>query len=226
MTMRVLGLIPARGGSKGIPGKNLVELGGRSLLSWTAGAALESGLTRTVISTDDEAIAAEAVRCGIEVPFIRPAHLASDEAASIDVVLHALDNVDESYEAVMLLQPTSPFREVADINGAIALLEQSVADSVVSVVEVGDAHPARMKFIEDGVLIDPPFAEEYEGQPRQTLPKLYLRNGAVYLTRVASLRQRTFKGQRSLAWVMPETRSVNIDSPLDLVVARSLAGLA
>lgn len=220
--MRVLGLIPARRGSKGIPGKNLVDLGGRSLLSWTASVALASNLTRTIVSTDDEEIAQEALRCGVEVPFMRPAALATDSALSIDVVLHALESLDEGYDAVMLLQPTSPLREVGDVNGALDRLRNTQADSVISVVEVGDAHPARMKLIEDGVLIDPPFAEDYEGQPRQQLPTLYLRNGAIYLTRVQALRSRSFKGRWSLPWVMPEMRSVNIDSPFDLAVARYL----
>lgn len=223
--MRVLGVIPARGGSKAIPGKNLVPLGGRPLLAWTADAARASSLTRVVLSTDDERIARAGRELGLEVPFLRPASLATDEAASIDVALHALDacsTPDDPYDAVMLLQPTSPLRTGADIDAAIALLDASGADAVISVVDVGGHHPARMKWLEGDRLLDPPFAEPVENQPRQALRPMVIRNGALYLTRTAVLRRRTFKGEDCRALVMPAERSVNIDEPLDLVVAEAV----
>ena len=219
--MRVLGLIPARGGSTAIPRKNLVELGGEPLLAWTARPALASQLTQVVLSTDDDEIAAVGRRLGLEVPFMRPSHLATASARSIDTVIHALDVLDASFDAVMLLQPTSPFRSIEDINGSIDLLERSDGDSVISVCDVGGHHPARMKTIEDGVLLDPPFTEDEEGQPRQELQQFFIRNGAIYLTRSDVIRDRSLKGSRSLAWVMPEARSINIDEPHDLLVARS-----
>lgn len=223
--MRVLGIVPARGGSKGIPGKNLVELGGTSLLHWTVAAAHASRLHRTVLSTDDDAIAAEGRRLGVDVPFLRPEGLATDDASSIDVALHALDHVEEageSYDAIMLLQPTTPFRTADDIDAALDLLRRSGADSVIGVVDVGGHHPARMKLLDGDRLIDPPYAEAAENQPRQTLDPHYLRNGALYLTRVATLRRRSFKGDDSRALIMPAERSVNIDVPLDLTLARAL----
>lgn len=216
--MRVLGLIPARGGSKSIPRKNLVDLGGRPLIAWTIQAALGSNLTRVVVSTDDGEIADISKALGAEVPFRRPVELSSDSSLSIDVVLHALSELDEEFDAVMMLQPTSPFRTLIDIESAIEIIGD--ASSVISVVPVGGTHPARMKFIEDGILIDPPFAEAFENMPRQELRPMFIRNGAIYLTRIADLRKRTFKGAISQALVMPQDRSINIDTDFDLRLAK------
>lgn len=220
--MRTLGIIPARGGSKGIPRKNLADLGGRPILAWTTETALASSLVRVVLSTDDPEIASAGRELGVEVPFMRPAALATDEARSIDVVLHALDALDDMFDAAMLLQPTTPFRAVADIEGSIEMLTTSNATSVISVTSVGEHHPARMKYLTDGVLIDPPFAEELEGMQRQDLSPLFIRNGAIYLTGHATLRARTFKGALCHGWVMPSERSINIDQPFDLLVARAI----
>ncbi len=218
--MRVLGLIPARGGSKSIVNKNMVDLGGCPLIKWTIDAASKSTLSRVVVSTDDKEIADACRNFGVEVPFIRPDSLASDEAQSIDVVLHALDALDEQFDAVMLLQPTSPFRTHEDINMALTMNHDG--SSVISVVPVDGTHPARMKFIENGFLVDPPFVEEVENMPRQNLRPMYIRNGAIYLTTVSDLKNRTFKGSKSRALIMPRSRSLNIDSEFDLLVARAL----
>lgn len=216
--MRILGLIPARGGSKSIPRKNLVDLGGLPLIQWTIQAALGSNLTRVVVSTDDDEIADFSRSLGAEVPFKRPAELSSDITLSIDVVLHALDVIEEEFDAVMMLQPTSPFRTSMDIENAMKIIDG--ASSVISVVPVEGTHPARMKFIEDGVLIDPPFAETIENMPRQELRPMFIRNGAIYLTRISEARNRTFKGVLSRALVMPKERSINIDTDFDLALAR------
>lgn len=224
--MRVLGIVPARGGSRAIPGKNVADLGGVPLLAWTARAAAGSALTRCVLSTDDAEIAAVGRAAGLDVPFQRPTELSTDAASSLDVALHALTHVesegDERYDAVMLLQPTSPFRTRDDIDRAIALLQETEADSVISVVDVGGHHPARMKRIEDGRLIDPPYVEAVENQPRQELEPLVIRNGAIYLTRVEVLRTRSFRGRDARALIMNAERSINIDVPLDLLLARSV----
>ena len=222
--MQVLGVIPARGGSKAIPGKNLADLGGLPLLHWTAMSALRSGLHRVVLSTDDPSIAQSGRDVGLDVPFIRPDELATDDASSIDVALHALHsvNADHAYEAVMLLQPTTPFRSTEDIDRAIEILTSTDADSVISLVDVGGHHPARMKRVEDGRIIDPPFAEEQENQPRQQLEPFAIRNGAIYLTRTATLERGSFRGDDARALMMPAERSVNIDVPLDLTLARAL----
>jgi len=135
-------------------------------------------------------------------------------------MLGAVD--DPGVHAVMMLQPTAPLRTTADIDGVIDLFERERPDSVISVVPVDGHHPARMKFIEDGELIDPPYVEAYENQPRQELRPVYIKNGAVYLTRREVIEARSFKGARALAWVMPHERSANIDGPFDLGVARAI----
>ncbi|MGC4002979.1 MAG: acylneuraminate cytidylyltransferase family protein [Pirellulales bacterium] len=128
--MRVLGIMTARGGSKGIPRKNIVPLAGKPLLAWTAEAALASNLSRVVLSTDDEEIAAVARSCGVDVPLMRRCELAGDATPTIPVlqdVIRRLEANGESYDAVFVLQPTNPLRRVADIDGAIALLERTGA---------------------------------------------------------------------------------------------------
>jgi CMP-N,N'-diacetyllegionaminic acid synthase len=226
--MRVLGLVPARGGSKGVPRKNIHELCGKPLLQYTAEAALGArALSRVILSTDDEEIASVGRACGIEVPFMRPARLARDETPMMPVVHHALGWLaaqGDQYDAVCLLAPCTPLRRSADIDGAIDLLVATGADSVISFVEVGDKHPARMKFIgEDGRVTDPPFAEAVEGQRRQDLPKMYLREGSIYVTRTSVLlEQDSFKGRDCRAWLVPEERACNVDAPIDLIIAEQL----
>jgi len=225
--MRVLGVITARGGSKGIPKKNIALLMGRPLLAYTAETALRARLERVILSTDDPEIAGVGEDCGIDVPFLRPKELAGDGTPSVPVVQDAvrrLNAAGESYDAVFLLQPTNPLRTVEDIDGAIALLERTGADSVISFTDAGERHPARMKFIDgEGRVSDPPFAESFEGMPRQKLPKLYLRDGSVYLTRRDVLmEQSSLKGRDCRAWIIPEERAWNIDSPFDLFIVEQM----
>jgi len=222
--MRVLGIIPARGGSKGVPRKNLKKLNGIPLIKYTIDAALNSNLSEVVVSTEDEEIASFAKSCGCQVPFVRPSDLASDTARSIDVAIHALTVMEEithsRFDAIMLLQPTTPFRSSQDINTTLELMaKDEKASSVISVVDVKAHHPARMKYIENGVLIDPDFCEKYENQNRQELQPMYIRNGAVYLTKRETILLSSFKGAKSLALVMPEERSVNIDTASDFELA-------
>lgn len=227
MSLRVLGVIPARGGSKGVPRKNIRPLGDKPLLAHTLEAACGSRLTRTIVSTDDEEIADMARAHGGDVPFLRPAELATDRAGAIPTIRHALEAVEAlegevPYDAVMMLQPTTPFRRQTDIDGAIALLEASGADSVISVIDVEGHHPARMKYLEGDRLVDPPFCEAYENQPRQELRPMYLRNGAIYLTRRDVFLSGSFKGADCRAWIMPSELSVNIDTELDFRYAEWL----
>lgn len=226
--LRVLGIVTARGGSKGIPRKNLALLAGKPLLAYTAEAALAARrLARVVLSTDDEEIAALGRRLGLDVPFLRPAELARDDTPTLPVVqdvVRQLEANGDRYDAIFILQPTNPLRLVSDIDGAVELLEQTGADSVISFSDVGERHPARMKFIDaEGRVSDPPFAEAFEGQRRQDLPKLYLREGAVYVTRRDVLmEQNSIKGRDCRAWLMPSERACNIDSPFDLFLAEQL----
>jgi CMP-N,N'-diacetyllegionaminic acid synthase len=226
--MKVLGIVTARGGSKGIPRKNIAPLLGKPLLAYTAEAAHRAnGLSRLVLSTDDEEIASIGQQLGLDIPFMRPVNLAYDDTPTIrvlqDIVLW-LERRQEFYDAIFTLQPTNPLRRAADIDGAIELMKRTGADSVISFVDVGEKHPARMKFIdESGHAIDPPFAEEFEGQRRQDLPKLYLREGSVYLTRRNVLMdQNSLKGLDCRAWLVPQERACNIDTPFDLFFAEQM----
>jgi CMP-N,N'-diacetyllegionaminic acid synthase len=226
--MRILGLIPARGGSKGVPRKNARLLAGKPLLKYTAQAALAARrLDRVVLSTEDEEIAKLGRSCGIEVPFLRPTELAQDTTPTLPVVQHAvrvLEIAGDHFDAICLLQPTSPLRRASDIDEAVGLLERTQADSVISFVEVGSWHPAHMKYLTaEGRVIQPPFAEEVEGQRRQDLPKLYLPDGSIYLTRTAVVMERnSLRGDHCQALAISEERACDIDTPFDLFIAEQL----
>ncbi len=220
--MRVLGLIPARGGSKGIPGKNVRPLGGRPLLAWTAEAALAATrLSRVVLTTDDEAIAEAGRRHGVEVPFLRPPELARDDTPTLPVVRHAvaeLETLGDRFDAVCLLQPTSPFRSAEDVDACIALLEERGLDAVVSVLPVPAEHNPHWVYFEDGGLLRLATGEDRPIPRRQELPPAFHREGSVYVTR----RDVVMEGAGSLygrslgGYVMPDAaRSVNLDTPAD-----------
>ena len=183
--MKVLAVIPARGGSKAIPDKNIKTLGGKPLIAWTISAALEAGgVDRVIVSTDSQRIAETARAYGAQVPFLRPADLAQDDTPGIAPILHAaqwcLEN--ESYEPdyVLCLQPTSPFRSSGDIDMAIALAQEKEAESVVSVTPV-EHHPNWMQLVdEQGKLVD--FIQGGSAvNKRQDMPPVYALNGAIYL---------------------------------------------
>lgn len=229
--MNVLGLIPARGGSKGIPGKNIVPLAGQPLLAWTAEAAMGSrSLTRVMLSTDDPAIARVGRECGVEVPFLRPPELARDDTPSIEVAIHAVRWLEEheqwKAEVLVLLQPTSPLRRVEHIDAAVAELERTGADTVVSVVEVPHHFsPYKVMRIEGGRLVD--FWTEpvpFDRHQRQNLPRLMARNGpAVLVTRVPVLTsRRSFYGAYVAPYLMDEASSFDIDRPEDLALVSGL----
>lgn len=218
--MTTVGLIPARGGSKSIPHKNIKLLAGKPLIAWTIEAAMRCrGLSRLIVSTDDQQIAEVAVQRGAEVPFLRPAELAGDDTSSVTVVLHLMKWLEEQGtvlpDYILLLQPTSPFRTTADIETALALAESREAEAVVSVCEAGD-HPFLCKRIrEDGMLADFVGANT-DYLRRQDLPPAYSLNGAIYLNRCASfLNKRTFIPEDTVPYLMPPDRSLDIDTPWD-----------
>ncbi len=197
-------------------------------MAYTAEAARASKrLARTVLSTDDPGIAAVGREFGIETPFLRPPELAQDDTPTLPVLqdmVGRLEAAGDRYDAVFLLQPTNPLRLASDIDGAIELLEKTGADSVISFSDVGERHPARMKWIDaEGRVIDPPFIEGFEGQPRQQLEKMYLRDGSVYLTRRDVLMEgNSLKGADCRAWIIPEERARNIDSHFDLFLVEHM----
>jgi CMP-N-acetylneuraminic acid synthetase len=221
---QVLGLIPARGGSKGIPRKNLVPLGGRPLIAYTCEAALGSRrLTRTIVSTDDADIAGAAERCGVAAPFLRPAHLAADDTPMLDVLQDALATLarDERYipDAIVLLQPTSPFRGARHIDAAVDLLEATGADSVVSVVEVPHQFTPASLLSMDGDRVRP-WSGSAGPLRRQDKPRLFARNGpAVVAVLRRVIEQGRLYGEDTRALVMRRDESIDIDDTFDLQVA-------
>jgi CMP-N,N'-diacetyllegionaminic acid synthase len=223
--MRVLGVIPARGGSKGIARKNLAALAGRPLLAYTADAVHASRLlTRAIVSTEDPDIAAAAQGLSLDVPFLRPAALAADDTPMLPVVQHALQAMqgDGAYDAVVLLQPTSPLRRGEHIDAAIALLKSSGADSVVTVVEVPHQYsPLSALRIEDGRLR--PVQEGPKPTRRQDKPRVYARNGpAVLAVKASVVEAGSLYGDDSRPLVMAMRDSHDIDSADDLELVELL----
>ena len=216
----VLGLVPARGGSKGVPGKNIRLLAGRPLLDYTAAAARDSAvLDRVVLSTDTDAIAAAGVAAGLDVPFLRPAALSADETPMLPVLTHALRALDEAgwrAEIVVLLQPTSPLRRPEHIRDAVRLLRDTGADSVVTVVEVPrHLSPDYVMRIEDGVL-RPFLPEGARIARRQDARTAYSREGTVYACWRATIeRFGTIYGERCHPLVLDPSESLSIDSMAD-----------
>jgi len=224
--MRVLAIIPARKGSKGVPGKNTYPIAGKPLIGYTIDVALQSqALTNTIISTDDEAIWQYAEKLNISI-HKREASLATDTSpvvlTIIEVVHYAEKLFSITYDAIMLLQPTAPLRETWHITEAIQLLEGIPEyDCLISVVQAGDVHPARMYSISDGILHS--LQPENEQKNRQELPPVYLRNGSIYLTRRnALLAQQKIMIAPSLAYVMDAKYHLNIDEPRDMLLAKAL----
>ena len=219
--MNVLGLIPARGGSKGIPRKNLVPFRGKPLLLWTCEAALTAeSLCDVVLSTDDDEIAALARLAGVRVPFLRSPALARDDTPTLPVVQDALAHLKSTgstYDAVCLLQPTNPLRAPRDIDAAVALLaSRPDADSVVSVAEIPAVHHPFWAYLAsaDGSLRRAvPHALPAR---RQDLPPAWYREGALYVTRTRAIEGGSLYGEKTLPYLMPASRSGGIDTSEDL----------
>jgi len=224
----VLALIPARGGSKGVPRKNVRRLGGRPLFAHAVDAARASRLvTRIVLSTDDEEIAKIGRSIGCEVPFLRTPALAADDTPMLEVVRHTLNELHttDQYkpDTIVLLQPTTPFRNGRDIDDALTLMTNRKFDAVVSVAKVPTHYSPPWQFIlHDNVM------RLYGGQAlgdiitrRQDLPSTYIRNGAIYAFQRASFeRNGSIYGERCGALIMPSERSINIDTPDDWAEAQ------
>ncbi len=226
--MKILAVIPARGGSKSVPRKNIVKLDGVPLINYTISAAIESEcFTDIIVSTDDSEIAEISKELGAQVPFVRPEDLASDEAQSAPVIEHALHFMENEksikYDAVLMLQPTSPLRTSTHIKESIDLFSSQECDSVVSIVSVGGNHPFRMKRLVGNQLVSYIDQGFWDMRPRQVLPDVYIRNGAIYLIdRDVIVNQHQLIGSKCLGYVMSDTESANIDTPIDLMLAELL----
>lgn len=214
----VLAIIPARGGSKGVPRKNIRDVAGKPLIAWTIEEAKKSKyIDRIIVSTDDQKIADVAVQWGGEVPFLRPAELARDDSPGIAPVIHIITTSGFTYDLVVLLQPTSPLRTVEDIDGAIALLLNRNANACVSVVEP-DKSPYWMYSVDGAGHLVPLLEGDYNC--RQDIPPVYALNGAVYVAEVSwLLKNQGFVNDETLAYVMPKERSIDIDTETDLAIS-------
>ena len=231
--MNVLGIIPARGGSRGIPRKNLAVVGGKTLLRRAIeGAQAAKRIDRLIVSTDCDEIADEAERCGATVE-MRPPELADDNASTLSVLLWHLHQSDIKPDAVLCLQPTCPLRRPSDIDGAIGMLEHTKCDSVVSYFPVEGDHPARMATINDFDRTVTVFGECFASREggvnygnvfaqRQKLQVIYQRSGDIYLTRTAVLDRGSLTGDDQRAWIIAKDRKCNVDSAFDLVLAEAL----
>lgn len=221
---RYLAIIPARGGSKRIPRKNIAFLAGKPLIAHTIEAALASvKLSEVVVSTDDEEIAKTAVEWGAKVPVLRPKNLAEDTSAPVDALLHMVRHVEqrgENVDAVVLLQPTSPFRTGTHIDEAVNLFESTGADTVTAVCQARE-HPYYTWTMQEGCL-KPFFSMEHQMLPRQSLPAALVENGAIYIIKRALLDRGTLYGNKIIPYLMEWETSVDIDMPQDLVWAEYL----
>lgn len=218
MTPRVLGLIPARGGSKGVPRKNIRPLAGKPLLAYTVEAARAAhSLARIVLSTDDEEIAEVGRRLGCEVPFLRPAELAQDATPTLPVVRHAIETLEaagDRFDAVCILQPTTPLRRPEYIDGCIALLSDSRVDAVVTMLPVPPEHNPHWVYFQDAAGAMRLSTGEPAPIPRrQDLPPAYRREGSVYVSRRDIVMNRgTLFGDRLVGYVLDPNACVDINT--------------
>lgn len=217
---KILGIIPARGGSKGLPGKNIKPLLGRPLVGWTIDSCAKSKhLDQFVLSSDDLEIMEVAKSMGCEVPFRRPSELAQDDTPGAAPVLHALEELP-GFDYVALLQPTSPLRSAEDIDRAI---EKAIDNKVSSCVSVTPAKPAKWYVAldeSDKIMVDPRAIDK----TRQSAEENYMFNGAIYVVSVEALKAtQSFLQEDSLAFVMPFEKSVDIDTPLDFAMCEFFA---
>lgn len=225
---KIIALIPARGGSKGLPGKNVKPLMGKPLIAWTIEQAKESNyLDKIVVSTDDESIVEISRDYGAEVPFMRPGSIAGDKSPTIDTIMHALDffkDRGEVFDYLALLEPTSPLRNHGDIDNAIALLidNEHKADSLVSVGNIHLEHPSIMKIIRDG------YAKPYEFMAkrithRQDLERVYFPYGVIYLSKVNQLLSaKTFYTEHTIPYEIERWQNYEVDDLFDFICIEAI----
>ncbi len=217
----VLAIIPARGGSKGIPKKNIKAISGKPMINYTIEAAKECQyIDKVIVSTDNEEIAEVSMKAGAIVPFLRPDDLASDTAKTIDVVMHAIEFYErkgERYDIIVLLQPTSPLRDSDDITKALEYYMRKGEKSLVSVSEVTENPVLMRQFGEDDTLVK--MLDEDSTVRRQDMKKYYRVNGAIYINSMSGINENTSLNDNELGYVLAPNHAVDIDEPQDVVVA-------
>lgn len=225
MKSKILAIIPARGGSKGVPRKNIRDLAGKPLIAWTIEEAKKSRyIDLLILSSEDDEIIEVAKQYGCEVPFKRPLELAQDDTPGIEPVLHAIEQCP-GYDYVVLLQPTSPLRTVEDIDGCIEKLLNSDADFCVSVTEP-EKSPYWMYTIEEERMV-PLLPQEELVARRQDLPKVYALNGAVYVGNIMEIIEtKNFLTKSTLGYVMSKENSIDIDTEIDFKLCNLITSVA
>jgi len=224
--MKIIGIIPARGGSKGVQGKNIKLLGNKPLLAYTAERALASSLlSRVMLTTDDQGIADVGKSLGLEIPFLRPSELALDSSPTLPVIQHVLDyyqSIGEEFDAICLLEVTSPFRTFDLIDSAIKEFINSAADALVTVLPIPDTYNPHWAFEADhNGLLKIATGEEKIIPRRQELPKTYFRDGSIYLTKVSAIMCGSLYGER-LAFLENDPENyINIDTYQDWTAAET-----
>ena len=221
---KILAIIPARGGSKRLPRKNILDLAGKPLMAWSIEAAKGSKyIDRVILSSDDEEIIKVAKEWGCDVPFTRPKELAQDTTRSINVVTHAIKALTESYNDVILLQPTSPLRTSEDIDSAIEQFYAKDASSLIGVCEV-EHSPLWSNTLDESMSMDNFLDDKYNNARSQDLPTYYRINGAFYMSRVESvIKNETFFVKKGIyGFLMSQEHSVDIDTKLDFIIAEAV----
>ena len=226
--MNFLGIIPARAGSKSIKNKNIVKLNGKPLIYYTIKAAKKSILSDNfIVSTDDPKILKICKELKVKYFYNRPKKFSSDKTTAIELLKYLINDLEKKkfkFKNIVYLQPTSPFRNFLVINKAIKTYKKKLnIDSLISVTEVESFHPARMKFMDkNNILLDNFYTEKKEGSNKQSLKKMYIRNGAIYIFKKKNIEKGTIKGKKSYGFLMERNQSINIDSNADLNYAKFL----
>ncbi|PUU86168.1 MAG: N-acylneuraminate cytidylyltransferase [Halanaerobium sp.] len=225
MDDKILAIIPARSGSKRLKDKNIKNLNGKPMISYTIEAALKSEIfSNVIVSTDSHKYAEIAEKVGVEVPFIRPEKLAADESTTNDVILHAISEMEkrnDGYDYFMLLQPTSPLRTAENIKRSYFLAKEKNANAVVSVCET-DHNPLWSNTLDKSLSLDN-FIDKKKDQRRQELPTYYRLNGAIYLAKVSYYKKNNdFYNDKSYAYIMNKRESIDVDDIIDFKLAEVL----
>ena len=226
---RVLAITLARGGSKSVPKKNIREIKGIPLIAYTINEAKKSKfISRYIVSTDNEEIRQVAIKCGVDVPFLRPAEFSSDTASSVIALQHAvnwIENHDQiKYDFVIELMCTNPMKIALDIDACISRLITSKADSVIAVHKLDDHHPARIKKIIDDKIVDFCLPETPEMRRQDLKPDAYIRSGSIYALKRDHLmiEGKRFGSFNSRPYILPPERSINVDTEIDFLIAEQL----
>lgn len=226
----ILALIPARGGSKGLPGKNIKLLLGKPLIAWTIEQALDSKyLDKVIVSTDDQKIAAISKKYGAEVPFLRPKELARDDSPTIDTILYVLNYFGQKkifFDYLALLEPTSPLRKREDIDNGIKKLidNEKIANSLVSVGEIALESPFISKKVDKNGYVKPFYEKKkMAATRRQDLPKAYFPYGVIYLSKIDALKKyKTFYQKKTLPLFIKRKQNYEIDDMYDLICVEAI----